>query len=135
MMGKMGDKQRILVIDDEPMALDVICKILERSGYDTLVAKNGQEGVDLFKQQPCDLVITDMVMPVKDGLQTILDLRVDSPELPIIAISGGGNISKERYLAVAGYLDNVVTVGKPFTVDTLASAVKQLLGGDGDEKE
>lgn len=133
-MGKMGDKQRILVIDDEPTALDVICKILAHAGYETLVATNGQEGVDLFKQQPCDLVITDMVMPVKDGLQTILDLRVDSPELPIVAISGGGNISKERYLAVAGYLDKVVTVGKPFTVDTLINAVKQLLNDDGHEE-
>ena len=135
MMGKMGDKQRILVIDDEPTALDIICKILEHSGYETLVATNGQEGIDLFRQHPCDLVITDMVMPVKDGLQTILDLRVDSPELPIVAISGGGNISKERYLAVAGYLDKVVTVGKPFTVETLVSAVKQLLDGGGNEKE
>lgn len=133
-MGKMGDKQRILVIDDEPTALDVICKILEHAGYDTLVATNGQEGVELFKQQPCDLVITDMVMPVKDGLQTILDLRVDSPDLPIVAISGGGNISKERYLAVAGYLDNVVTVGKPFTVETLINAVKQLLNDDSTEE-
>jgi CheY-like chemotaxis protein len=123
----MSNKQRILVIDDEPTALDVICKILVHSGYDVLVAKNGQEGVDLFRQQPCDLVITDMVMPVKDGLQTILDLRTDYPELPIVAISGGGNISKERYLAVAGYLEKVVTVGKPFTVDALTSAVKKLL--------
>ena len=123
----MSKKQRILVIDDEPTALDVICKILVHSGYDVLVAKNGQEGVDLFREQPCDLVITDMVMPVKDGLQTILDLRTDYPDLPIVAISGGGNISKERYLAVASYLEKVVTVGKPFTVDTLTRAVKKLL--------
>ena len=129
-MGIMGNKQCILVIDDEPAALDVICKILMHAGYDILAAKNGQEGVDLFRQHPCDLVITDMVMPVKDGLQTILDLRAESPDLPIIAISGGGNISKERYLAVAGYLDNVVTVGKPFTVETLVGAVKNLLLGE-----
>ena len=123
----MSKKQRILVIDDEPTALEVVCKILTHSGYDVLLAKNGQEGVDLFREQPCDLVVTDMVMPVKDGLQTILDLRSDYPALPIVAISGGGNISKERYLAVAGYLENVVTVGKPFTVDALTSAVKKLL--------
>lgn len=123
----MADKKRILVIDDEPTALDVIRKILLHAGYEVLVAENGQEGVELFRQEHCDLVVTDMVMPVKDGLQTILDLRVDAPELPIVAISGGGNISKERYLAVAGYLDRVVTVGKPFTVDTLTNAVEQLL--------
>lgn len=123
----MGEKQRILVIDDEPTALDVISEILQHAGYEVVLAKNGQEGVELFREQPCDLVVTDMVMPVKDGLQTILDLRVEAPELPIVAISGGGNISKERYLAVAGYLDKVITVGKPFTVDILVSAVKQLL--------
>ncbi len=129
----MGEKKRILVIDDEPTALDVIRKILLHAGYEVLVAENGQEGVELFRQDPCDLVVTDMVMPVKDGLQTILDLRVDSPELPIVAISGGGNISKERYLAVAGYLDKVVTVGKPFTVDALTTAVQQLLEEDDQE--
>lgn len=123
----MGEKQRILVIDDEPTALDVISRILQHAGYEVLVARNGQEGIELFREQSCDLVVTDMVMPVKDGLQTILDLRVDAPELPIVAISGGGNISKERYLAVAGYLDNVITIGKPFTMDILVSAVKQLL--------
>lgn len=123
----MGEKKRILVIDDEPTALDVIRKILLHGGYEVLVAENGQEGVELFRKDPCDLVVTDMVMPVKDGLQTILDLRVDVPDLPIVAISGGGNISKERYLAVAGYLDKVVTVGKPFTVDALMSAVTGLL--------
>lgn len=130
----MGKKQRILVIDDEPTALDVITKILQHAGYEVLVAKNGQEGIDLFREHPCDLVVTDMVMPVKDGLQTILDLRAEAPELPIVAISGGGNISKERYLAVAGYLDNVITVGKPFTVDILTSAVKQLLDGQGTDE-
>lgn len=129
----MGNKKRILVIDDEPTALDVIRKILMHAGYEVLVAENGQEGVELFRKDPCDLVVTDMVMPVKDGLQTILDLRVDAPELPIVAISGGGNISKERYLAVAGYLDKVITVGKPFTVDTLTAAVNQLLEEEGQE--
>ncbi len=130
----MGKKKRILVIDDEPTALDVIKRIMEHAGYEVLLAGNGQEGVELFRQNPCDLVITDMVMPVKDGLQTILDLRVDAPDLPVVAISGGGNISKERYLAVAGYLDKVITVGKPFTVDVLTGAVKQLLEG-GDEED
>ncbi|MFT5700344.1 MAG: CheY-like chemotaxis protein [Desulforhopalus sp.] len=134
-MGKMSEKKRILVIDDEPTALDVVSRILEHAGYEVLVAKNGQEGVDLFREQPCDLVVTDMVMPVKDGLQTILDLRVDAPDLPIVAISGGGNISKERYLAVAGYLDKVITVGKPFTVDVLTSAVKQLLDAQNTDSE
>jgi len=68
-----------------------------------------------------------MVMPIKDGLQTILDLRTLAPELPVIAISGGGTISKERYLAVAGYLDNVITIAKPFAIEDITEAVKRLL--------
>jgi DNA-binding NtrC family response regulator len=123
----MTNPKRILVIDDEPTALDLLRRILEMNGYEVAVAKNGQEGVELFEQHPCDLVITDMVMPIKDGLQTILDLRMEAPELPVIAISGGGTISKERYLAVAGYLDRVITIAKPFTIEQIVEAVERLL--------
>lgn len=123
----MNDRKRILVIDDEPTALDLLRRILEMNGYEVLSAVNGEKGVELFHQNPCDLVITDMVMPVKDGLQTILDLRSIAPYLPVIAISGGGTISKERYLAVAGYLDNVLTIAKPFAIEDITKAVEQLL--------
>ena len=123
----MSNSKRILVIDDEPTALDLLRRILEMSGYEVLAAANGLEGVELFRQQPCDLVITDMVMPVKDGLQTILDLRGFVPDLPVIAISGGGTISKERYLAVAGYLDRVITIAKPFSIEEITGAVESLL--------
>lgn len=123
----MTHPKRILVIDDEPTALDLLRRILEMNGYEVAVAKNGQEGVVLFQQHPCDLVITDMVMPIKDGLQTILDLRMEAPELPVVAISGGGTISKERYLAVAGYLDRVITIAKPFAIEQIVEAVEKLL--------
>lgn len=123
----MNDRKRILVIDDEPTALDLLRRILEMNGYEVVSAIDGQRGVELFHQYPCDLVITDMVMPVKDGLQTILDLRSVAPYLPVIAISGGGIISKERYLAVAGYLDNVITIAKPFAIEDITDAVKKLL--------
>jgi CheY-like chemotaxis protein len=124
---KMETTKRILVIDDEPSALDVLRRILEGEGYEVQAAANGLDGVALFRRQPCDLVITDMVMPVKDGLQTILELRDEAPDLPIIAISGGGVISKERYLTVAGYLDRVITIAKPFTVLEIVTAAAKLL--------
>ncbi len=123
----MSDTTRILVIDDEPTALDLLRRILEMHGYEVMMAANGQEGLDLFRKTPCDLVITDMVMPIKDGLQTILDLRVLSPKLPVIAISGGGTISKERYLAVAGYLERVITIAKPFGIEAIIESVEKLL--------
>lgn len=123
----MNDVKRILVIDDEPTALDLLRRILKTKGYEVFVAENGEKGVELFQEHPCDLVITDMVMPVKDGLQTILDLRSYAPDLPVIAISGGGTISKERYLAVASYLDRVITIAKPFAIEEIALAVEKLL--------
>lgn len=119
--------ERILIIDDEPSILEVLRKILQFEGYDVVTAANGEEGLELFRQTPCDLVITDMVMPAKDGLQTILDLRNEKPDLPVIAMSGGGAISKERYLAVAGYLDRVITIAKPFSVGSVSEAVAKLL--------
>ncbi len=118
---------RILIIDDELSVLEVLREILHLEGYDVVTAANGEEGLELFKKTPCDLVITDMVMPVKDGLQTILDLRKENPDLPVIAMSGGGAISKERYLAVAGYLDRVITIAKPFSVKSITEAVVKLL--------
>ena len=119
----MKKTKRILIIDDEQMALQLLRKILEGEGYEVEIAVNGQEGLELFRRQPCDLVITDMVMPVKDGLQTILELRKEAPDLPVIAISGGGVISKERYLTVAGYLNKVITIAKPFAVEAIVAAV------------
>jgi CheY-like chemotaxis protein len=106
-------------------------RILEGEGYAVEVASNGLEGVELFRLQPCDLVISDMVMPVKDGLQTILELRNIAPNLPVIAISGGGVISKERYLTVAGYLGRVMTLAKPFAVEAIVNAVAGLLQEQG----
>jgi len=125
---------RILVIDDEPSVLDVLRKILQTEGYEVITAANGEEGLELFRQISCDLVITDMVMPVKDGLQTILDLRKEEPDLPVVAMSGGGTISKERYLVVAGYLDRVITIPKPFSVESITEAVVKLLFEAGEEE-
>ncbi len=130
----MNRMVRILVIDDEQSVLEVLRKILQFEGYDVITATNGEEGVELFRQTPCDLVITDMVMPGKDGLQTILDLRQEDPDLPVIAVSGGGTISKERYLVVAGYLDKVITIAKPFSVESITEAVVKLLS-ETDEEE
>lgn len=124
----MSLPDRILIIDDEPEIRNFLCRLFTDRGYGVVEAANGQMGLDLFKQAPCSLVITDMVMPIKDGLQTILDLRKNYPELPVIAISGGGTISKERYLTVASYLDGVKTIAKPFSLEEIVDAVQELLG-------
>jgi DNA-binding response OmpR family regulator len=122
--------KRILVIDDEELILSFLRDLLVEEGFEVLTACNGEEGLALFDTTPVYLVITDIIMPVKDGLDTILELKKKAPELPIIAISAGGNIPKERYLAVAGYMKNTKTVAKPFTRDEIISAVKEHLETD-----
>ena len=122
--------KRILVIDDEELMLTFLKDLLEAEGYEVLTAANGAEGLALFESDPVDLVITDIIMPVKDGLDTILELKKKSPDFPVIAISAGGNIPKERYLAVAGYMKNTKTLAKPFTRDELISAVQEHLQPD-----
>lgn len=115
--------KRVLVIDDEALARELIRRILEKEGYEIAEAVNGEQGVESFKGRPCDLVITDLVMPVKDGINTILEIRQLVPDLPILAVSGGGAIAKERYLNAAGYIDGVTTLAKPFTRQQLIDAV------------
>ena len=115
--------KRVLVIDDEALARELIRRILEKEGYEIAEAVNGEQGVESFKSRPCDLVITDLVMPVKDGINTILEIRQLVPDLPILAVSGGGAIAKERYLNAAGNIDGVTTLAKPFTRQQLIDAV------------
>jgi DNA-binding NtrC family response regulator len=122
--------KRILVIDDEVGARQLLRRVLEREGYFIVEAKDGEEGINLFRADPCDMIITDLVMPVKDGLKTILDVREFAPTVPVLAISGGGTIAKERYLAAAGFIERVETLAKPFTREELVDAVQRMLKDD-----
>jgi YesN/AraC family two-component response regulator len=80
---------KILVFDDEPSILLMLKKMLEKAGHEVDVALNGREGMEIFEINKPDLLITDIIMPQKEGLETILELRRKYPELKIIAISGG----------------------------------------------
>ena len=95
---------RILIIDDDTRILDTYCSMLEHGGYEVVVATNGNEGIRTFKEELPDLVITDIFMPEKEGLETIRELKQDFPDVKIIAISGGGvgrNAAPEHYLKLA----------------------------------
>ncbi len=122
--------KRILIIDDEEDVLLMLRQILEMAGYEVHEACNGREGVDLFHEYAFDLVITDMVMPVQDGLKTIMELSEKYPKLPVIAISGGGAVPKERYLTVAGYLGQVYTMPKPLDRLELLDTVAEMLAAE-----
>jgi two-component system, cell cycle response regulator CpdR len=118
---------KILVLDDEPSILLMIKKMLEKAGYEVIVASNGKEGMRLFERDKPDLVITDIIMPEKEGLETIFELRRMHPDLKIIAISGGGRISPDGYLPGAKLLGANMVFQKPLVQKEFLSAVASLL--------
>ena len=118
---------KILVIDDEPSILLMIKKMLEKEGHEVDLALNGRDGMELFENIKPALVITDIIMPEKEGLETILELRKKNPGLKIIAISGGGRISPEGYLPGAKLLGADMVFQKPLVPKEFISAVSKLL--------
>jgi CheY-like chemotaxis protein len=119
--------QKILLIDDDPLVRRTIERILQKNGYQVHLAADGLEGLRTFRTLQPDLVITDLIMPVKEGLDTIRLLRTWSPEAKIIAISGGGRVANTDLLAEAAVLGASVVIAKPFELDELLVKVSNCL--------
>lgn len=126
-MKEADEKKRILIIDDDPVIREILTEVLELCGYTVGTAGDGDDGLEKHRKQPFDLVICDIIMPGKEGIQTIYELRRASPDLKIIAISGGGHLESEGYLRMAGKLGADFTLGKPFEPPEIEAAVKKLL--------
>lgn len=118
---------RILVIDDEPEITEVLRDALEAAGYDVLIAQDGDAGIALCRQSQIDLVLTDIVMPHRDGIETIIELRRLFPSLKIIAMSGGGTLRTPEYLRAAALLGSTRTISKPFALRDVVEAVDETL--------
>ncbi len=118
---------RILIIEDDNEVREYLESVISRAGYEVISAENGKEGVELFATQPADLVVTDIIMPEKDGIETIMDLRRGNPDLKVIAISGGGRSEPENYLHSARLLGANRTMKKPFTNQEMLAAIAELL--------
>lgn len=119
----------ILVIDDELFMLEFVRKILESAQHTVLVATSADSGLDAYRAHRPDLVITDLIMPDKDGLEAIQELRQENPATRIIAISGGGRSGYTNALEAAKAFGAVETVRKPFSPNVLLAAVTRALGG------
>ena len=117
----------ILVVDDDTQVLDVMSEMLRLEGHTVAVAENGRQAVDRIRDAEFDLVITDLIMPEKEGLETIADIRREHGQLPIIAISGGGRIGPTDYLETARYIGANATLAKPFGRQELITTVASLL--------
>ena len=118
---------QILVIEDDRAVRELMLHTLSRAGYRVLSAEDGNEGMNLFRTEHPDLVITDIVMPQKEGFETIMALRKEQPGVKVIAMSGGGRHGTEDYLQVARKLGACRTVSKPFLRDEMLRVVREAL--------
>ena len=118
---------RILIIDDESQIRSMLRLMLERVGYEIAEAPDGIEGIRQYRENPADLIITDLIMPNKDGIGMIIDLKKEFPKVKIIAMSGGGVNRPEGYLDGAKKLGATRTLTKPIDRDELLKAVKDTL--------
>ena len=118
---------KVLVIEDDALVREALRRVLKQGGYEVFEAQDGDEGLSLFSRVSPDLVITDIIMPNKDGLETIVELRRRSPETKVVAISGGGHMKGEDYLDVADRLGAAKTLVKPFGSKTLLETLEGLL--------
>ncbi len=116
---------RILIIDDEPNLRSMLRRMLHQAGHQVSEAGNGAEGIDSYERDPPDLIITDIFMPEKDGIETIIALHRADPDLPIIAISGATD-----FLGSAEKLGARHTLAKPFRGDQLLNAVSESLSAN-----
>ena len=119
----------ILLVEDERLARTCIRDLLEEAGYSVAEASDGVEGLEACSDASYDLVITDMLMPRRDGVELIRALKNRHAQTPILAISGGGRVPGDLCLALAGNLGASATLAKPFSRDDLLAAVSTCLGG------
>jgi len=117
---------KILVIDDDYLVRYTLARILRSNRHEVVTAGDGHHGMALFREQRPDLVITDIIMPEQEGIETIRRIRGECPDAKIIAISGGGRICDLDVLAMARKLGADDVIAKPFDAEGLLGRVRRL---------
>jgi DNA-binding response OmpR family regulator len=117
----------ILIIDDEKLILSFLKERLMFEGFNVLTAIDGIKGLKLFNDNQIDLVITDIVLPSKGGIETIIEMKTICPKIQIIAISGGAHNLTDDCLGRAKHAGAKYTFAKPFKTSDLVTAVYELL--------
>lgn len=119
-------RKRVLVIDDDADVRDLIKSLLESEGFEVAVAADGREGLETQKSNPAAVVVTDIFMPGKEGIETIVELRREFPQTNIVVVSGGTPLTGRDYGSVARELGAVETLRKPFRPRELIDVVLRL---------
>lgn len=118
---------KVLLIEDDYELRELLTIILEREGLFVEGAENGIEGVKKFRENPFDLVVTDIIMPEKEGIETIVELKDIQSDIKIMAISGGGQIEANEYLGMASNFGVEKALAKPFEMEVFVTCVKEIL--------
>jgi DNA-binding response OmpR family regulator len=118
--------RRVLLIDDNVDLTSMLSLCLQADGVDVIVAADGEAGLALMEDQPVDVVVTDLFMPDKDGIETIVELKKRYPDVKIVVMSGFTSIGGTDYLGVARELGAVTTLKKPFDPAELSKVVREL---------
>lgn len=118
---------RILVVDDEADFRRIVSRMLTAGGHQVEEAVDGQQAIEAYRARPSDLVLADLYMPAVDGVEAIIRLRHEFPEVRIIAVSGGGHLGTEDVLKIAANVGAQATLSKPVEKKTLLAAVQQVL--------
>ena len=119
---------RILVIEDEALVRDTLCQYLEGAGHELLVAENGEQGLEIYRSHNPDLVISDVSMPTREGISTLVELRRLNPDAKIVMMSGGTPSGVTDYLELAQQLGAAAVLRKPFRKAHLVELVRKILG-------
>jgi DNA-binding response OmpR family regulator len=119
---------RILVIDDDPLIRSTIVTLLSREGFSVGEASDGQVGIAIFRKNPPDLVITDLFMPNRDGIEIVMELKRSCAQTKIIAMTGGGQWRMMEVASAAKLLGADHILHKPFERESLLAAVNATLG-------
>ena len=122
-------KIQILVIDDDLQFCSLMQEVLSAAGYQVQTALDGRRGFQLASDNPVDLVVIDLLMPGKDGLETIQHILKEKPDLKVIAISGGRRGGALDFMSAAAKLGAARTFYKPFDHHDFLDAVQQLTLG------
>ncbi|MEP0068987.1 response regulator [Pyruvatibacter sp.] len=117
----------ILVVDDEPLICSMLQALLTREGHDVIIAGDGRQAIQAVETNEIDLIIVDIVMPEKDGLEAIIEIRRITPDMKIIAISGGSRIGNADFLSMARKFGACATFYKPLDNNALLKAIDRCL--------
>jgi CheY-like chemotaxis protein len=120
---------KILVIEDDPQMRQLLRRALEGAGHEVIDAENGAKGLKRFGEGRTDLVVTDIIMPDKEGIQTIIELKQSDPSIKVLGISGGGRTENLEFLRIARRSGADRVMAKPFRTADFVKAVTELLEG------